>query len=90
MYRWIAYVWQSIPSSPSGEPARFETLDDVKAYAEQYSRDIMSDEICGMIYPYSDEDWELAMEFAYVGSPFDYPTKVIERGKRGALRIKNA
>ena len=90
MYRWIAYVWQAIPGYCSVEPARFETLDDVKAYAEQYARDVMSEDIAGMVYPYTPDSWELAEEFRYTGNPFDYPTKVIERGKRGAFRLVNA
>lgn len=90
MYRWIAYVWQAVPGGDTSEPARFNSLEAVKTYAEQYSMDMNADDIVGMLYPYTEENWELALAFQSIGNPFDYPTKVIERGKRGAFRLVNA
>ena len=44
----------------------------------------------GSLYVYSDEDWAEALEYAEIGCPFDYPSKLVERGPRGGVKVSNA
>jgi hypothetical protein len=41
----------------------------------------------GSLYPYTDEDWAEAEEYAEIGCPFDYPSYLVENGPRGGVKV---
>lgn len=91
VYRWILYVWQAVPGGGGDDPQRVESLSEARDTADQFGMDMGGiTNVCGTLYPYSEEDWASAEEFRGIGCPFDYPTKVIEMGPRGGVRITNA
>lgn len=93
-YRWIVYLHQ--PFGYFIEPERVENLADAVALWRRFKNDVgdpveHSGEGCSaFLYPYDSQSWQDAMEFADTGNPFDYPSKVIERGPRGGARLTNA
>ena len=90
-YRWIVYVWQAVPGGENSDPQRVGSLSEARDKADQFGMDMGGiTDVCGMIYPYSEEDWASAEQFRGIGNPFDYPTKVIEMGPSGGVRIINA
>ena len=68
---------------------RCTSLDHAKEEFKAY-RDASGIECSGSLYVYDDESWALALEFAGVGNPFDYPDKVIESGPNGGIRVNAA
>lgn len=81
-YRWIVYVQHNI-SGHIPSPAFAESIDRAK--------EILTDEggepgTSAFLYPYTDEDADLANEFQGIGNPFDYPSRVFEIGPRGGIR----
>jgi hypothetical protein len=42
----------------------------------------------GSLYPYTEIDWEEALEFKTSGCPFDYPSALVKNGPRGGVKIE--
>lgn len=88
-YRWIMYMYQ--PMGGSFDVTRVASLEQARAELERYGRETYTyEEATASLYPYSEEDWAEAESFRDTGNPFDYPSKVIERGPKGGMRIINA
>lgn len=96
-YRWIMYLYQ--PMGQSFELARLRNLSEAKEALIRYGKEtgfyqdlqVGGQYGCsGSLYPYSREDWIEAKRFEDVGNPFDYPSKLVENGPRGGVRITNA
>lgn len=85
-YRWIMYISQDAFSS-SFDLQRVTSLDAARVAYADYCRAVYTDECSATLYPYSDEDWETAEEYRNTGCPFDYPSKVIERGPMGGIKV---
>lgn len=86
--RWIMYASQDMPGNTSARVTCHESLEWCKESLEQFSRAIHANDVSATLYPYSDDDWQEARNFEDVGCPFDYPSRIIERGPRGGLRIE--
>ncbi|MFI2909481.1 hypothetical protein ACG2OD_14690 [Streptomyces sp. PDY-4] len=89
-YRWIVYMYQPGPGGMFGEITRAQNLRDALGALETYEREVYADGCTASLYAYSPEDWITAEDYRDVGNPFDYPSKVIERGPKGGMRIVNA
>lgn len=90
-YRWIMYLHTPMPGNVSVNLRRVTSLTNALLEVINFERDTDFYGQCGaVLYPYSEEDWENAEEFATTGIPFDYPVKVIERGPRGGMVIVDA
>jgi hypothetical protein len=87
-YRWIMYMYQPMGSF---DVTRVASLEQARAELERYGRETyVYEEATASLYPYSEEAWAEAESFRDTGNPFDYPSKVIERGPKGGMRIINA
>lgn len=95
-YRWIMYL-----HNPMGgfEVTRVHNLEEAKGELIEYGRatgfyqdlQVSGQYGCsGSLYPHSEEAWAEAEEFSTSGCPFDYPSKLVENGPRGGVRITNA
>jgi hypothetical protein len=95
-YKYIMYL-----HNPMGgfDFTRVESLEEAKAALVEYGTatgfhqdlQVTGQYGCsGSLYPYSEENWAEAEEFATSGCPFEYPWKLVENGPRGAVRITNA
>jgi hypothetical protein len=89
-YRWIMYVQQNIPGNVSFDLVRVQSLDAARVAFGDFCRAVYSDECSATLYPYSDEDWAEAESFRDTGCPFDYPSRIIERGPMGGIKVVNA
>lgn len=94
-FRWIVYLNQ-----PMGgfEVERATSLEGAKQLLRNYSRNtgyyhdlqVSGQYGCSAaLYPYSDKDWAEAEEYAEIGCPFDYPSRALEHGPRGGVRVMN-
>lgn len=86
--RWIIYLHQ-----PMGgfEVRRVSSIEEAKSALHQWSRDVyVYEQATASLYPYSKEDWAEAKEYEEIGCPFDYPSKVMEFGPRGGIKVTNA
>lgn len=87
-YRWIVYLHQ-----PMGgfDVQRVASLDEAKSLLRQYSEEtFVYEQASASLYPYSKEDWAEAKEYEEIGCPFDYPSKVMEFGPKGGIKVENA
>lgn len=90
-YRWIVYMHQPGPGCfMSFDVVRVENIREALGALETYEREVYEDGCTASLYPYSEEDWAAAEDYRETGCPFDYPSKVIERGPRGGMRVVNA
>ena len=95
-YRWIMYLHDPLGSF---DVQRVTSLDAAKAALIEYGRNtgfyqdlqVGGQYGCsGSLYPYSEEARAEAERFRDSGCPFDYPSKLVENGPRGGVRITNA
>lgn len=95
-YRWIMYLHQ-----PMGgfDIERVTSLEEAGAALIRYGRDtgfyqdlqVGGQYGCtGSLYPYSEEDWAEAVKLREIGCPFDYPSKLVNNGPRGGVKVVNA
>lgn len=89
-YQWIMYTAQSIPGGLSFDLDRATSLADAKAKFEKFCRDAWTTDCSATLYAYSDESWAQAQDFRKVGCPFDYPDRLIERGRNGGIKVSRA
>lgn len=87
-YRWILSLSGWMPQQYTIE--RAASLAEARDLFEMTCRETFDYGWSAWLYPYSDEDWELAEEFRHVGNPFDYPTYVMGWGPRGGVRTERA
>lgn len=87
--RWIMYAQQIMPGNLSFRVTSHESLAWCKESLDRFSRAIHTDDVCATLYTYSDDAWKSAREYEDIGCPFDYPDRIIERGPRGGLVVKN-
>lgn len=86
-YRWIIYLHQ-----PMGgfDVQRVSSIEEAKSALHQWSRDVyVYEQATASLYPYSKEDWAEAKEYEEIGCPFDYPSKVMEFGPRGGIKVES-
>lgn len=84
-YTWIMYMHFN---GPSFQLYRVPDLVTVKAIMN--ANDYFNGQgVSASLYPYTGQDWREAVDFEDTGCPFDYPTKVVERGPRGGLKVSN-
>jgi hypothetical protein len=84
--KYIAY-WDQ-PMFPGTIPYPYATLKDMREGFEEYCTAVGVDECSGLVYGWSEEAWESAVEFQGVGCPFDYPWLQVSRGPRGGIKIE--
>lgn len=90
-YRWIMYIETPIPGGGAINLNRVTSIAKAKAELEEFEGDLYLWGACSArLYPYSEEDWAEAQNFANVGCPFDYPSYIIEHGPRGGLKHYSA
>ena len=89
-YKWIAYLHTPMPGD-IGVTQRVTSLSGALCELVDFELASGFSEGCtAMLYPYSEESWAEAEEYATIGCPFDYPSKVIERGPRGGMKVLDA
>ncbi|MFJ2176417.1 hypothetical protein ACIOHE_26440 [Streptomyces sp. NPDC087851] len=95
-YRWIMYLHDPLGGF---DVQRVTSLDAARAALIEYGRNtgfnqdlqVTGEYGCsGSLYPYTEENWASAMEYRDAGCPFDCPSKLVENGPRGGVRITNA
>lgn len=87
--RWIAYFHG--PFSHSFDIAAYPSLYEAGQGMKEYGRNTgFHEEATAALYPYSEEDWAEAQEYAEIGCPFDYPSKLMQFGPRGGIKVENA
>lgn len=87
--RWIVYLYVNSPAG-SWDVVQAKNLREAVSALETWSEQMGTDDVSASLYPFTPDDWQSAMNFRDTGCPFDYPTKVIERGPRGGFSVKNA
>ena len=88
-YRWIMYVSQNIPGNTSFTLERVPSLLSAILEYENYCMAVGTDECSATLYAYSDDAWKDAEDFRGTGCPLDYPSRIIERGPMGGIRVQN-
>ncbi len=89
---WISYTSQNIPGNQSFELDFHPTLGDAKATFKEFCEGVGTDD-CIMTLYWCGGDAEMvksAYDFALIGCPFDYPSKLVETGPRGGVKVTNA
>ncbi|MEN8656388.1 hypothetical protein ABCR94_38895 [Streptomyces sp. 21So2-11] len=88
-YRWISYMSQNIPGNTSFTLGRHASLGAARnAYAE-FCNAVGTDECSMTLYPFSEQNWKDAEEFKEAGC-VGYPSRIIERGPLGGVRVVEA
>lgn len=85
--KYIAYWGQ--PMFPGTIPYPYPSLKAMKEGFIEYCEAVGVDDCSGPVYGWTEESWELAVEFQGIGTPFDYPWFIVERGPRGGINISN-
>ncbi len=92
--RWIAYTSQNIPGNQSFELGFHSSLVNMRNAYLEYCDAVGTDDVSMSVYyvPADERDAmiSVAKEFDGIGCPFDYPSKIVERGPRGGTRFVNA
>lgn len=87
-YRWIVYLHTPMPGDVSVTFRRVTSLTGALLALVNFElHSGFADGCTASLYPYSEVNWADANEFATSGNPFDYPSKVIERGPKGGMKI---
>lgn len=95
-FRWIMYLYNPLGGF---EVMRVGSLVAAKAALVEYGRatgfhqdlQVSGEYGCsGRLYPYTEENWGAAEEFRGMGCPFDYPSKLVQNGPRGGVRVVDA
>ena len=86
--RWIMYAQIDMAGNQSFRVTAHKSLEWCKTSLEKFAR-TMGMDVSATLYPFDDESWKLARDFQDVGCPFDYASRKIERGPRGAFHIEN-
>ncbi|MFB7782086.1 hypothetical protein ACFC1D_05160 [Streptomyces vinaceus] len=86
--RWIVYMYRGEEFSSAFGLVTAENGREAREALKEYVGTSTSSEASACLYPYTPENWASALEFKDAGCPFDYPSKLIERGARGAFRIE--
>lgn len=89
MFRWIMYLQHNFPGNQSFELVRVKSLEEAKDKLREFCRDVLSDECSATLYAYGDDAWQLSEEFRGIGCPHDYPDRIVERGPRGGVVVRN-
>ncbi|MBT2609908.1 hypothetical protein J7I97_16910 [Streptomyces sp. ISL-87] len=85
--RWIVYMYRGEEFSSEFGLITAENGRKAKEALKEYVGAGTSAEASASLYPYTPEDWADAQDFKDAGCPFDYPSKLIERGARGGFRV---
>ncbi|MGW0580093.1 hypothetical protein ACWD25_29945 [Streptomyces sp. NPDC002920] len=88
--RWIAYLHVDVPGRDTFTVTAVKSLEDAVAALRGFARGQNTDAVSASLYPFTPDNWTDAMEFRKAGCPFDYPSRLIERGARGGFRIVDA
>ncbi len=94
--RWIVYLNHPMggfeviraPSIESAKRALVRYCEDTGFYHDLQASGQYG--CSASLYPFTQEDWDEALEYEEIGCPFDYPSKIIERGPRGGVKVTNA
>jgi hypothetical protein len=95
-YRWIMYLHNPIGGF---DVQRVTSHEAAKAALIEYGRNtgyyqdlqVTGQYGCsGELYPYTNEDWADAEEYAEIGCPFDYPSYLVENGPLGGVKVTAA
>lgn len=91
---WISYTMQNIPGNILSDVNYHHTLADARQAYIDYCDAVGTDECSMSLYyvPANEQEdmMSIARQFEDVGCPFDYPSKIVERGPRGGVKIVNA
>lgn len=87
--RWIMYAFTSFPGGQQFRVSTHESLEWCIESLAKFSKSTGDYRVSASLYPFDEKSWKVAREYQNIGCPFDYPTKIIERGILGAFRIKN-
>lgn len=89
---WISYTMQNIPGNTLSDVDYHQTLSEARDAYVDYCCAVGTDE-CSMSLYWCGGDEEMistARQFEDIGCPFDYPSKIVERGPRGGIKLINA
>jgi hypothetical protein len=95
-YRWILYLHDpmggfKVMRVTSLPAAKRELIAYGKATGFHQDLQVTGQYGCtGSLYPYTDEDWAEAEDFADAGCPFGYPSYLVENGPRGGVKVISA
>lgn len=90
-YKWIMYLHTPMPGDTSVTLRRVTSLAQALTEVANFELATGFHDQCGAaLYSYSEEGWQVAEEFATSGCPFDYPSKIIERGPKGGMKVVDA
>lgn len=89
-YRWIVYYYTPMPGETGFTLRRVTSLKAAREGLVEFEQNSgFYDGCSGSLYPYTEENWADAEEFATVGCPFDYPSLLVEHGPRGGVVLTN-
>ena len=88
-YKYIMYLRLNFPGETGFSLRRVTSLAQALCEFENFKLNSGMD-ASATLYPYSEDSWAEAEEFATSGCPFDYPQKIVENGPRGGVRITDA
>lgn len=97
--RWIMFTSQNIPGNQLADARRVVSLTAARRVYEVFCESVGTDNCSATLYPYTEENWEETLEhrvdskesqFTVNGCPLGYPSKTVERGNRGGIKIENA
>lgn len=83
MTKWILYSGQDFGGE---EITKHDSLAECRERVK-YNNSCTSSYWNGRVYPYTEENWEDAMDFKDSGCPFDYPSYLVETGVRGGVSV---
>lgn len=81
-HNYILYVEQNFPGNVTFDLHEVNDVTTARELVEAAADELMID-CTGRIYPWTEENWALAREYANIGCPFDYPDFVVERDDNG-------
>jgi hypothetical protein len=88
--RWIMYAHQGFPGELYARVTCHESLDWAKWSLKKYAdATVVREQASATLYPFTPEDWESAREMEKVGCPFGYPSRLIEFGPKGGIRVES-
>lgn len=82
--KWILYSAQDFGTEEITVHSSLKECEERIRYNNSCTIDCWN----GRIYPYTEENWEDAMDFKDAGCPFDYPSYLVETGVRGGVSVK--
>jgi hypothetical protein len=87
MIKYIVYLHHPLGGF---ELATAYSIDDAKAVFLFYAEATYTNNPTASLYPYSEKNWEGAVEYENIGCPLGSPAYVLEIGPRGGVKVEKA